>query len=78
MTTIDTARLDVAKLAQDKGYTLKIQNADDAPLISPIDSPLYWVENGYFISRPFCRLVELKRFIQKLPVFLASETSSCG
>ena len=57
---IDVSQTDVAKLAQDKGCTLKMQNADDAPF--------YWVENGYFISRPFCRLTELKRFIQKLPV----------
>jgi hypothetical protein len=57
---IDVSQIAVAKLAQDKGCTLKMQTADDAPF--------YWVENGYFISRPFCRLTELKRFIQKLPI----------
>jgi hypothetical protein len=70
MTAIDVARRDVAQLAQDKGCTLKMQNADD--------DPLYWVENGYFISRPFCRLTELEQFIQKLPVFQAYEASAKG
>jgi hypothetical protein len=68
MTAIDVARIDVAQLAQDKGCTLKMQHADDAPL--------YWVENGYFISRPFCRLAELEQFIRKLPVFMACESSA--
>ena len=55
---IDVSQIDVAKLAQDKGCTLKMQNADDAPF--------YWVENGYFISRPFCRLTELKAIYSKI------------
>ncbi len=67
---IEVSQIDVAKLAQAKGCTLKMQNADDAPF--------YWVENGYFISRPFCRLIELKRFIQKLPVLKVSEPSGQG
>ncbi|MBD3880145.1 hypothetical protein IFO70_00085 [Phormidium tenue FACHB-886] len=54
--------IDVAHLAQDKGCTFRMQTAEGAPL--------YWVENSYFISRPFSRLNELAQFVQKLPVFL--------
>lgn len=54
--------IDVAHLAQNKGCTFKMQTAEG--------TSLYWVENGYFISRPFSRLTELAQFVQKLPVFL--------
>ena len=72
---LNVSQNDVAQLAQDKGCTLQIQNAE---IHNADDVPLYWVENVYFISRPFCRLVELKRFIQKLPVLQASEPPNRG
>ena len=72
---LNIAQNNVAQLAQDKGCTLQIQNAE---IHNADDVPLYWVENVYFISRPFCRLVELKRFIQKLPVLQVSEPPSRG
>jgi hypothetical protein len=55
MTTVD-----VSKLAQDRGCTLKVMLADD--------SPIYWVENSVFIGRPYSCLDELIRFIQILPI----------
>jgi hypothetical protein len=62
--------LTVTQLAECKGCTLKMQTAEA--------STLYWVENSYFISRPFSRLTELAQFIQRLPVFLANDGVTCG
>ncbi|HEY9640371.1 MAG TPA: hypothetical protein V6C57_07800 [Coleofasciculaceae cyanobacterium] len=52
--------LEVEKLAQAKGCTLKAIEADK--------SPLYWVENHYFIGKPYACLAELAQFIQWLPI----------
>jgi hypothetical protein len=53
--------LEVEKLAQSKGCTLKAIEPEANT------SSLYWVENSYFIGKPYACLAELARFIHKLP-----------
>ncbi|NJR64480.1 MAG: hypothetical protein HC772_02790 [Leptolyngbyaceae cyanobacterium CRU_2_3] len=51
---------EIAKLAQSKGCTLRA--------IATEESLLYWVENHYFIGKPYVCLAELTQFIQRLPL----------
>lgn len=50
------------KLAHDHGYTLKVMLADE--------QCFYWLENHYFIGKPFECLEELLKFLQKMPPLL--------
>lgn len=56
--TVDTAF--VSQLAQERGCILRI--------ILGEDMPLYWIENQYFIGKPFRSLEDLASFIQRLPL----------
>ncbi len=53
--------LDVAKLASDRGCTLKMTRLDNAVM--------YWVENCLFIGKPYSQLDDLIAFLVKLPLF---------
>ena len=60
--------LDVAKLASDRGCTLKMTQLDNAMM--------YWVENRLFIGRPYPQLDDLIVFLRKLPLFDPEITAS--
>lgn len=59
---LEISTLEVSKLAQDRGCTLKVLQSDG--------DPLYWVENQNFIGKPFVRLDDLAQFICLLPVMV--------
>lgn len=52
---------DIAQLAADRGCTLKMMRIDDAAL--------YWVENCFFIGKPYAQLDDLTAVLLKLPLF---------
>lgn len=52
----------VSQLANAKGCNLRILRSDN--------ESIYWIENRYFIGRPYNCLEELVQFIQHLPLAL--------
>lgn len=52
--------VEVSRLAQNKGCVLQITLSSD--------SCLYWIENPYFIGRPYRCLEDLVCFLTQLPL----------
>lgn len=64
---VEMSTVEVSKLAQDRGCILKVLPSDE--------NPLYWVENQFFIGRPFRRLDDLVKFICLLPVTIMDQST---
>jgi hypothetical protein len=57
---------EVSKLAHTRGCVLNIMLLDEGPF--------YWIENSFFISKPFECLDELVHFIHAVPHLFHPET----
>lgn len=59
---------DISRLAEDRGCILKISMMGD--------QLMYWVENHYFIGRPYSQMDDLVEFIETLPLAIPGEAAA--
>ncbi|MCL6434637.1 MAG: hypothetical protein K6T90_10570 [Leptolyngbyaceae cyanobacterium HOT.MB2.61] len=61
--------IEAFRLAHDKGCILKVLLTED--------TPIYWIENSHFISKPFGCLDDLVTFLKQLPSMRSPKQESC-